>query len=292
MICVGKALGGGLPLFAMFLWPEFGELWDALGPEDDPRARGAREGRARRGCACRRPPGRARPTSSTNSGHRNIAAESGRPPPRALPTQRTSATPRPATLADRPRPVNASTTSKAPASSQRSRNGAGTSAAHVRPNGPERAHDPTPASPGSGPGRPVHTPAPVPATTAQTARGTFEPVAASRAARCRDTRSRTRRCPAGPRESSAVRSAISTASSPVTPSFAGYGSPLAELQPSTAASARSPSAWTTFCSAHAAAIPRALRCPSAATPKPAVRSISSRPSSRTRRGSPRPPPRS
>jgi 4-aminobutyrate aminotransferase / (S)-3-amino-2-methylpropionate transaminase / 5-aminovalerate transaminase len=34
IVCVGKALGGGLPLSAaLFLWPEFEELW-ALGPED------------------------------------------------------------------------------------------------------------------------------------------------------------------------------------------------------------------------------------------------------------------
>ncbi len=34
VICVGKALGGGLPLSAaLFLWPEFEALWD-LGPED------------------------------------------------------------------------------------------------------------------------------------------------------------------------------------------------------------------------------------------------------------------
>ena len=34
IVCVGKALGGGLPLSAaMFLWPEFEALWD-LGPED------------------------------------------------------------------------------------------------------------------------------------------------------------------------------------------------------------------------------------------------------------------
>jgi 4-aminobutyrate aminotransferase / (S)-3-amino-2-methylpropionate transaminase / 5-aminovalerate transaminase len=35
IVCVGKALGGGLPLSAaMFLWPEFEALWTQLGPED------------------------------------------------------------------------------------------------------------------------------------------------------------------------------------------------------------------------------------------------------------------
>src|SRR4029079_13737996 len=35
IVCVGKALGGGLPLSAaMFLWPEFEALWKGLGPED------------------------------------------------------------------------------------------------------------------------------------------------------------------------------------------------------------------------------------------------------------------
>ena len=82
--------------------------------------------------------------------------------------------------------------------------------------------------------------------------------------------------PGRPVASNAVRSAISTASSPVTPSFAGRGS-ASRSRTVTSASARSPSACTTSCSRQASRI-RGLRCPSAATPKPPVRSSSSRPS--------------
>ena len=100
----------------------------------------------------------------------------------------------------------------------------------------------------------------------------------ARAGRCRvTTRRRTRRCPAAPVASGgAVRSAISTASSPVTPSFAGRGS-ASRRRSVTSASARSPSACTTSCVRQASRM-RGLRCPSAATPKPPVRSSSSRPS--------------
>src|SRR6266545_2599526 len=71
--------------------------------------------------------------------------------------------------------------------------------------------------------------------------------------------------PARPVWSSAVRSAISTASSPVTPSFAGRGS-ASRKRTVTSAAARSPSACTTCCSCQAARM-RGLRWPSAATPR-------------------------
>jgi len=74
----------------------------------------------------------------------------------------------------------------------------------------------------------------------------------------------------------AVRSAISTASSPVTPSFAATAARRGS-GPFTSASARSPSACTTSWTRHASRM-RGSRWPSAATPKPAERSSSSRPS--------------
>src|SRR5436190_5574356 len=82
--------------------------------------------------------------------------------------------------------------------------------------------------------------------------------------------------PERPVASSAVRSAISTASSPLTPSLAGRGS-ASRSRAVTSASARSPSACTTACVRQASRM-RGLRWPSAATPKPPVRSSSSRPS--------------
>src|SRR5256885_2128902 len=65
---------------------------------------------------------------------------------------------------------------------------------------------------------------------------------------------------------SAVRSAIPTASSPVTPSLAGQGR-RRRSSTVTSASARSPSACTTRCSRQASRT-CGFRCPSAATPEP------------------------
>src|SRR5205807_1162572 len=86
--------------------------------------------------------------------------------------------------------------------------------------------------------------------------------------------------------SNAVRRAISTASAPVTPNFAVHGKRRRKSRV-TAASARSPSACATGAEA-IASITRGLRWPSAATPKPAERSMYSRPlSSQTRHPSAR-----
>src|SRR5919197_296576 len=87
--------------------------------------------------------------------------------------------------------------------------------------------------------------------------------------------------PGLPVASRAVRSAISTPSSPVTPSFAGRGN---RFRSSTvvSASARSPSAWTTRWARQASRI-FGFRWPRAATPKPPERSRYSRPSASTTR---------
>ena len=90
--------------------------------------------------------------------------------------------------------------------------------------------------------------------------------------------------PGLPVASNAVRSAISTASSPVTPSFAGHGErfaePLGDFRLRQVAE-RMNDGRRSDCFHHSR-----IRCPSAATPKPPVKSMYSRPSaSQTRQPS-------